>query len=221
MYKRPYPDELYHYGVKGMKWGIRRTPAQLGHDVSKKVRKAAGSAATAVGTAAKKAGSAISTSVKNRRAAKAAEKAEQEKIKKVNKTKKKPLSEMSNDEIKEVVERLRLEQQYNQLQPKKTSLGQKFVNDILMPTATNAAKQYIDKVVKDAINGKDPNASIKKDIANKELKKKQAELDDYFATRDLKNEVNELRLTRQQQEAYQKLAEYQKQIRGYLPDKTS
>ena len=25
-------NELYHHGIKGMKWGVRRTPAQLGHD---------------------------------------------------------------------------------------------------------------------------------------------------------------------------------------------
>ena len=28
-------NELYHHGVKGMKWGVRRTPQQLGHKVKK------------------------------------------------------------------------------------------------------------------------------------------------------------------------------------------
>lgn len=34
-YRRPSDLELWHHGVKGMKWGVRRTPAQLGHKVKK------------------------------------------------------------------------------------------------------------------------------------------------------------------------------------------
>lgn len=40
LYIRPYESELYHYGVKGMKWGIRRTPEQLGRKASPKHRDA-------------------------------------------------------------------------------------------------------------------------------------------------------------------------------------
>ena len=33
-YNHSHPPELYHYGIPGMKWGVRRTKEQLGYDRS-------------------------------------------------------------------------------------------------------------------------------------------------------------------------------------------
>lgn len=40
-------EYLEHYGIKGMKWGVRRTPEQLGHHIDKQKRKLAKNVAAA------------------------------------------------------------------------------------------------------------------------------------------------------------------------------
>lgn len=123
-------DELYHHGVKGMKWGVRRTPAQLGHTTSKRKKSSGGSGVF------KKAGQSVSKTIKNRKAAKQQKKAKQ-----------KPLSEMSDEELRRKIQRLQLEQQYRQLSPKQVSAGQRFIstvgNQVIKPAAINSSRQLL------------------------------------------------------------------------------
>lgn len=117
-------NELYHYGVKGMKWGVRRTAAQLGHLVKKGASK-----------------------IKDR----ISESNEKRKIRKQNEAnKRKPVSEMTDDELKQRLNRLDMEKRYSDymktLNPKKESRVKKVVGEILssgIKTISNAGIQKI------------------------------------------------------------------------------
>ena len=106
------PASLYHHGVKGMKWGIRRTPAQLGHITRKSTKKK-----RSVVTSTKK--------------------------------KTKSISEMTDEEIRQRINRLSLENDLRRLQPRQqTSRGRAFVNTIAKDMALPAAKEIGTQLIK-------------------------------------------------------------------------
>lgn len=94
--------ELYHYGVKGMKWGVRRTAAQLGHVVK---------------TGAKKAKVGIDH-VRTKRAAK--------------KLRKKPISKLTDVELEQRLKRLELEKRVSDLSKstQQINAGKQFIEDV-------------------------------------------------------------------------------------------
>lgn len=97
--------ELYHHGILGMKWGVRRSQAQLGHTTSRKKRKQM----------------------------EAARKAKAERQKKLKAGKLSP-KEMTTKEIEAQIKKLELEKKYNDLvKDSKTAAlslnrGKKFVD---------------------------------------------------------------------------------------------
>ena len=125
-------NELYHHGVKGMKWGVRRTPAQLGHDTGKidlqKTKKKVDAAGTIVNE---------TRNINNTTSKKAQKKAQKQKLSEAK--------IMADRELKERVSRLNMEQQYVRMSTEQINAGRSNVNSVLnnVGTVVNVASSAL------------------------------------------------------------------------------
>ena len=187
-------NELQHHGIKGQKWGIRRTPAQLGHrTATKKIRTVSRFA-----------------EIKKKREAKAEEKKLKKELKKANDSvHKKPLNEMSDDDLMAAIRRSQLENQYRALNPDpvKESKGKRFVKslgrDVIAPAAKNAGRQFLENALKKA------GENLLKDTVDPDslsaLEEEWKKLDYKKKISDLKNPKNDEDEGARLKKEYQKL----------------
>lgn len=161
-------DELYHHGIRGMKWGIRRYQNKDGSLTPrgkkryeaelKKVREQEKVLKNRQATKAK-----IEKLEARKKAAAdeqdALDAAEGKKRKlfgrkqKPEEPSKKSIKDMSDVELFEAINRARMEDTYRQLRPEvveKSKPFKKLVDDVVTPAATNAGKQFLENALKQA-----------------------------------------------------------------------
>lgn len=149
---------LVHYGVLGMKWGIRKDRRKSGSSSSKK---SSGESVTSKVSSAIKNASANYKKQKRINNLKKANKARQTQAK-IDKKTNNP-RKMSDAEIKKRIERLELEKKYKELSGAQVSKGKRIAEDILTNSVKNIGGQVTTLLLGEAVNKafktlmKDPN----------------------------------------------------------------
>ena len=139
-------NELYHFGIKGMRWGVRRyqnPDGSLTNAGKKRLKKGQ--------TSNEETDSSNKPSTKS--------------------SPTKTVKDMSDDELRQAINRLQLEQQYKNLSPKNVSKGKKFVdtvkNDVLKPAAIDMGKQVAKSLMTKGVNSLIKDESLKVYTNNK------------------------------------------------------
>ena len=134
-------NKLYHFGIKGMRWGVRRyqnPDGSLTNAGKKRLKKGQTS---------------------------------NEETDSSNKSKTKTVKEMSDDELSQAITRLQLEEKYKSLSPKNVSKGKEFVdtvaNDVLKPAAIDIGKQVAKSLMVKGVNSLVKDESLKVYTNNK------------------------------------------------------